>query len=292
MTKNGIGTLSIGALVLIALPAVSVAAPSAARQWSVENTYQIKSETDYVLYNRGIQLGYENRTFGVDLGRGAKGGFFAFVRQAPSGERDRRRVPIAGNDSVAIFNTKTLRYLMFYARGDNKAELEWSNTPVYEWQLQNQSAPSGRVHFALFNSRVKKYLVYKVQRYGINLGWFVEPPPQPLRLRFPIHPRVITNGWVPYDSTFGQGIKGKVISVQNADQKALEFVKPVQLTNNCSESILRVRVAPGGKLTADQMKLLYGSATPRTPISFFACIRMPTQSIYATFLYVTYMVDP
>jgi hypothetical protein len=49
-------------------------------------------------------------------------------------------------------------------------ELDWTNTPVYEWQIQDQSASDGRVHFALFNTRVKKYLVYKVQNYGINLG--------------------------------------------------------------------------------------------------------------------------
>src|SRR5687767_2707210 len=129
MIRNRFRAVLLGALALIALPTISVAAPTAAKQWSVDKTSQISYETDYVLYNLGSQIGYENRTFGVDLGRGARGGFFAFLRKAPAGKRDRRLGPIASDDNVAIFNTKTLRYLMFYARGD--AKLEWTNTPVY-----------------------------------------------------------------------------------------------------------------------------------------------------------------
>lgn len=294
MTRNRIGTLLIGALALIALPAVSVAAQTAAKQWSVDKADQINNETEYVLYNLGSQLGYENRTFGVDLGRGARGGFFFFVRQAPSGKRDRRVGPIGGDDKVAIFNTKTLRYLMFYPRGDVKAELEWTNTPAYEWQIQDQSASGGRVHFALFNSRVKKYLVYKEQNYGINLGWLAQTPPQPQSFSLAMRAQQITNGWVPYLGAFGQNIKGNVISVQNASQKAtLMFVKPGQSTVNCSDPNATVRVAPRAMMTADQMKLLYRSATPRPPINFLACLTTPTptQSITVTFLNITYKLD-
>lgn len=294
MIRNRIRAVLLGVLALIAMPVVSEAAPPAAKQWSVDKTNQINNETEYVLYNLGSQLGYENRTFGVDLGRGARGGFFFFVRQAPSGKRDRRVGPIGENDKVAIFNTKTLRYLMFYARGDVKAELEWTNTPVYEWQIQDQSASGGRVHFALFNSRVKKYLVYKVQNYGINLGWLVATPPQPQSFSLAMTAQQITNGWVPYRGAFGQNIRGNLLSVQNASQKAtLLFVKPRQSTNNCSDPNATVRVAPRGMMTPDQMKLLYGSATPRPPISFLACITTPTptQSIAVTFLNITYKLD-
>jgi len=293
MIRNCVRAVVLVALSLIALPVISLAAPTAAKQWSVANTNQISYETDYVLYNMGSQLGYDNRTFGIDLGRGVKGGFFAFLRQAPPGKRDRRLGPIGNGDKVAIFNTKTLRYLMFYARGDSKAELEWTNTPVYEWQIQDQSASGGQVHFALFNTRVKKYLVYKVQNYGINLGWLVETPPQPQSFSLAMTAQQITNGWVPYRGTFGQNIKGNVISVQNASQNAtLLFVKPAQSTNNCSDPNATLRVAPRGMMTADQMKLLYGSATPRPPINFLACITTPTpQSISVTFLNITFKLD-
>ena len=295
MIRNRFHGVVLSALVLIAMPAVSVAAPSAAKQWSVDKTDQISYETDYVLFNLGSQLGYENRTFGVDLGRGARGGFFAFLRQAPPGKRDRNLGPVGEADKVAIFNTKTRRYLMFYARGDVKAELEWTNTPVYEWQIQDQSASGGRVHFALFNTRVKKYLVYKVQNYGVNLGWLVAPTsPQPQTFSLAMTAQQITNGWVPYLGTFGQNLKGNVISVQNASQKAtLLFVKRSQSTTNCSDPNATVRVAPRAMMTADQMKLLYLSATPRPPMSFLACITTPTpQSISVTFLNITYKLDP
>jgi hypothetical protein len=81
----------------------------------------------------------------------------------------------------------------------------------------------------------------------------------------------ITSGCVPYLGTFGQNLKGTVISVQNASQKAtLMFVKPGQSTNNCSDPNATVRVAPRGMMTADQMKLLFGDSTaadqfPRLP---------------------------
>lgn len=57
MIRNRICAVLLGALVLIALPAVSVAAPTAAKQWSVDKTDQISYETDYALYNCGVQEG-------------------------------------------------------------------------------------------------------------------------------------------------------------------------------------------------------------------------------------------
>lgn len=293
MTSNRIHAVLLVALILITVPAVSEAAPSAAKQWSVDKTDQISYETDYALYNLGSKLGYDNRTFGVDLARGHNGGFFAFLRQAPSGKRDRRLGPIGEDDKVAIFNTKTFRYLKFYARGDVKAELEWSNTPVYEWQIQDQSASGGRVHFALFNTRVKKYLVYKVQNYGINLGWLIDTTPQPQTFSLAMTAQQITNGWVPYLGNFGQNSKGNLISAQNANQTAtLMFVKPGKSTNDCSDPTATVRIAPGGKMAPDQMKILYGSTIPRLPINFLACITTPKQQlIRLTFLNITYKLD-
>jgi hypothetical protein len=45
-------------------------------------------------------------------------------------------------------------------------------------------------------------------------------------------------------------------------------------------------------MTADQMKLLYRSATPRPPISFLACLTTPTPTqITVTFLNITYKLD-
>jgi hypothetical protein len=215
------------------------------------------------------------------------------MRQAPAGTRDHRKGPIAPDDNVAIFNTKTLRYLKYYDRGDTKAELEWSSTPVYEWQLQDQSASAGRVHFALFNSRVKKYLVHKVQNYGINLGWLNEAGPTTQSFSVGLSAQQITNGWVPYLGSFGQNTRGMLMSVQNASQSAtLMFVKPGKSTSDCSDPNATLRVAPRAMMSTDQMKMLYGSATPRLPINFLACLTTPTpQSISLTFLNISYKLD-
>ena len=294
MTRNRIGTLLIGALALIAMPVVSEAAPPAAKQWSVDKTNQINNETEYALYNGGRKLGYDGRVFGVDLGW-KNGGFFFFVLKRPDGRRNRNIGLIAEDDNVAIFNTKRNAYLKYYQRGDYEAELEWSDrTPAYEWQIHDQSASGGRVHFALFNSRVKKYLVYQFKNYGINLGWLVQTSPQPQSFSLAMRAQPIINGWVPYLGAFGQNLKGNVLSVQNASQNAtLLFVRPGQSTNNCSDPNATLRVAPRGMMTPDQMKLLYRSATPRLPISFLACLTTPTpQSISLTFLNVTYKLDP
>lgn len=297
MTRNRIRVVLIGALALIALPAVSEAAPTAARQWSVDKTDQINNETEYVLYNGSRKIGYENRTFGVDLGW-VNGGFFFFVRKTLGGQRDRRIGLIGDSEDVALFNTKRQAYLKYYHRGDAKADLEWNErTPVYEWQIHARSASGGRVHFALFNSRVKKYLVYQFKNYGINLGWLGQTPPQPQSFSLALRAQQITNGWVPYLGVFGQNVKGNLISVQNASQNAtLMFVKPSQSTVNCSDPNATVRVAPRGMMTPDQMKILYRSATPRLPISFLACLTTPTmqstQPIGVTFLNITYKSDP
>jgi len=294
MTRNSFLSTLFTLLAAAALPAASEAAPAAAKQWNVNNANQISFATEYELYNTTEQIGYENRTFGVDLGWvGHSGGLFEFLRKAPAGVRDHRKGPIAADDNVAIYNTKTRRYLMYYSRGDTKAELEWSNTPVYEWQIQDQSSAGGRVHFALFNSRVKKYLVHKFQNYGINLGWFTNTPPTPKSFSVGLSAQQITNGWVPYLGSFGQNTKGNLLTVQNASQSAtLLFVKPGKSTSDCSDPNATVRVAPRASMTADQMKTLYGSATPRLAINFLTCLTTPTpQSISLTFLNITYKLD-
>jgi hypothetical protein len=295
MIKNRILSALLAILTLAAICGRSEAAPFAAKQWSVNNTDQISFGTDYELYNKTSQLGYDHRTFGIDLGWvGHSGGYFQFMRWAASGVRDHRRGPVAGDEDVAIYNTMARRYLKYYRRGDTEAELDWSSTPVYEWQIQDQSASGGRVHFALFNSRAKKYLIYEVKNYGINLGWLNSAPPAPQSFSVAMSAQQITQGWVPYLGSFGQNTRGNLLTVQNASQNAtLLFVKPGKSTNDCSDRNATVPLAPRGMMTADQMKTLYGSATPRLAINFLACLTTPTpQSISLTFLNITYKLDP
>jgi hypothetical protein len=297
MKKIHILIALVGLLALAAVPAASqVAVPSGAHQWEVHNADGVSFATAYELYNQknGSQIGYEKRTFGVDLGWvGHSGGHFMFMRWAPVRVRDHRPGPIAENENVAIFNTKTNRYLMYYKRGDAEAELEWSSTPVYEWQVRDQKGTSV-ASFALFNDRVDKYLVYQFKNYGINLGWLNDTPPAPQSFSVALSAQQVNQGWVPYAGSFGQNTKGNLLTVQNASQSAtLLFVKPGKSTNDCSDPNATVRVAPRATMTADQMKTLYGSATPRLAVNFLACLTTPTpQSISLTFLNITYKLDP
>lgn len=295
MKKIHILIALLGLLALAAVPAAAQAAPPAAKQWNVNNANEASYATEYELYNKSTQLGYEKRTLGVDLGWvGHSGGYFEFLRQAPTGTRDHRTGPIPANADVAIYNTKTRRYLIYYKRGDAEAELGWSNTPVYEWQIQDQLASGGRVHFALFNDRVDKYLISQTKNYGINLGWLNQTPSAPRSFSVAMSAQQITQGWVPYLGSFGQNTQGNLLTVQNASQSAtLLFVKPGKSTNNCSDPNATISVAPRATMTADQMKTLYGSATPRLAINFLACLTTPTsQSISLTFLNITYKLDP
>jgi len=277
---------------LAALPAAASAAdvPSGADQWSVANTSTVQTGVDYELHNRtGGQLGYDNRVFGVDLGWvGHSGGTFTFMRKAPPNVRDHRRGPIAEDEDVAIYNSKSRRYLVYKQRGDAKAELDWSRTPTYEWQVRGQDG----AQFALFNDRVDRYLVYQFKNYGINLGWLTGPPPVQ-SASVGLSAQQITQGWIPYLGTFGAGSQGRLLTVQNASQSAtLLFVRPNHSTTECGNPSATVPVAPRASLTPAQMTELYGSATPRLGVTFLACVTTPTpQSISLTFLNITYQLD-
>jgi hypothetical protein len=141
---------------------------------------------------------------------------------------------------------------------------------------------------------VKRYLVHKVQNYGINLGWLNITPPSPQSFSVPMSAQQINQGWVPYLGSFGQNTRGNLLTAQNASQSAtLLFVKPGKSTNDCSDPTATVRVTPRGMMTADQLKTLYGSPTPRLPINFLACLTTPTsQSISLTYLNINYKLDP
>jgi hypothetical protein len=292
MTARIVAILT-AALAIAALPAAAqAAAPAAAQQWQARGAGTVQTGTSYTLFNtkNNSQIGYDNRVFGVDLGWVRDGGQFQFMRDSGSPNvRDHRRGPIAENQNVAIYNTKTRRYLKYYKRGDAKAELEWNRTPVYEWQVRGQNGGT----FALFNDRVDRYLVYQVKNYGINLGWLQEGPPPVQSFSVGLAAQPVTQGWVPFLGSFGGGTRGTLLSVQNASQSAtLLFVKPGRQTSQCSDPSATVAVAPRASMTAEQMKTLYGSATPRLPVTFLACVTTPTpQSISLTFLNITYRLD-
>lgn len=290
-------TLALLALlaVLTVPGAAHAAAPPGSVQWQVANAGSVQNGVEYQLSNtsKGAgRLGYDNRTFGVDLGwnKGSSGGHFVFLRDpGKPNVRDHRRSPLAEDQRVAIYNTKTRRYLRFEKRGQWKAELEWDRSPKYEWQLHGQQGAK----FAVFNGRVKQYLVHQFKNYGINLGWLQTGPPATQSFSVPLAAQPVVQGWIPYLGTFGGGVSGTLQSVQNASQSAtLLFVKPGRKTQDCGDPAATVPLAPRATMTAEQRKTLYGSETPRLPITFLACVTTPTpQSISLTHVNITYRLD-
>jgi hypothetical protein len=289
--RSRIMSAVLAVVALAAVPAASQAAvPDAAHQWEARGAGSVQTASAYSLFNtkNNSRIGYDNRTFGVDLGWVSDGGQFEFRRDAGN-VRDHRHTPISETENVSIYNTKTRRYLKYYRRGEWKAELDWSRTPVAEWQVQRQSG--GR--FALFNDRVDRYLVYQFKNYGINLGWLAAGPAPVQSFSVGMSAQPVTQGWVPYLGSFGGGTQGNLLSVQNAsDTATLLFVKPGRQTSQCSDPTATTPVGPRASMTADQLKTLYGTASPRLPVSFLACVTTPTpQSISLTFLNITYRLD-
>ena len=295
--------LLIALISLYALAAVPVAAqvavPSDAHQWEVPYATGVSYGSDYMLFNQKNkkQIGYENRTMGgeVDLDWvGNFGGLFSFNRKAPPGTRDHRRGPIPESADVAIYNTEARRYLTYKKFDDTIAELEWTSAPVYEWQLHDQKGTSV-ASFALYNSRVRKYLVLQSKTRGINLGWY-KTPTGPQSFSLTLSPQQITQGWVPYLAKFPifGTANGNLLTVRNdSSSDTLLFVKPGKSTINCGDPNATVGVASRAAMTADQMKTLYGSATPRLPINFLACLATPTpQTFSSTPITITYKLDP
>lgn len=293
MSPRRIVLAIIALATLLAAPAAAHAdAPPGATQWKVLNASSVENGVQYHLLNtkNSSRIGYGNRWFGVDLEWTSGGGDFVFMKDSGKPNvRDHRRGPLATDQNVSIYNTKTRRYLRYEKRGDAKAELEWNSTPRYEWQLDSQQGAT----FSLLNTRVKKHLVYQVKNYGINLGWYETSAPTTQSFSVGLSAQPIVQGWVPYAGSFGGGTRGTLQSVQNASSSAtLLFVKPGRGTQDCGDPSATVPVAPRASMMADQLKTLYGSATPRLPVNFLACLTTPTpQSISLTFLNITYRLD-
>jgi hypothetical protein len=114
-------------------------------------------------------LGYGRRLVGVDLVWGG-GAQWQFRRTNP---RDHRS--IAPTENVALYNTRTRRYLN-YGRQRFGINLVWSATPRYQWrvalgEIRTPGPTQGNVRFHVYNAAAGSYLVYLKRRFGINLAW-------------------------------------------------------------------------------------------------------------------------
>jgi hypothetical protein len=296
MSSSRIILVLLATFTLAAVPAASqVTVPFEAHQWEVPHASGVSYAIEYMLFNQKNQrqIGYENRKGAdeVDLDWvGNFGGLFSFMREAPVNTRDHREGPIPETANVAIYNTEVRRYLK-YRKYDDVAELEWSETPVYEWRLRDQQGTSV-ASFALFNWRAGKYLVLQSKTRGINLGFIKQSDSTAQVSSVSLNPQRIIEGWIPYLASFDPKTGGVLLSVQNASQGGLlRFVRQFRSTHDCSIPDATVRLGPGGMMTAQQIKYLYASATPRFPVTFLACLPSSPQPIGPIRINISYRLD-
>ena len=177
-------------------------------------------------------------------------------------------------------------------RGIGQAELEWNSKASYEWQLHDMSAASGRVHFALFNTRKNLYLVEQLKA-GMDLGWYGEAP---LSFSLSLNAQQITQGWVPYLGKFPifGSAGGILLSVANAGSQGvtLMFLKPGTNTSQCSNWAATASCAGDRDDRAtDENYLWRGHSCPAD--QFFGLRRGPPSGtiIPLTFINITYRLN-
>jgi hypothetical protein len=153
--------------------AFNPAVPEASVEWvSVNYHNEIYSGQDWGFWNvhedvnQYFYLGYQNREYGINLGWVPHNiGATSWMIKA-QGLADGATVP--NKHPVALRSAGAGKWLRYGVR-DYGVNLEWSNTPAYEWEIIR---PADNTSFALYNRVTGNYLVFKPQTYGISLGWY------------------------------------------------------------------------------------------------------------------------
>jgi hypothetical protein len=168
----------------------------------------ISTNTPYKLFceTNGSYLDYYSRSRGIDLAFNYRLNYrnIKFVK-AGNGTG-----PIRYGDRVAIYVERG-GYL-YYCRRTYGINLAYSSTPVYQWEIRNNSYLNsgnqshemvpGSATIALYNSYNRGYLIYGVRQWGPNLKWATTAPP-PTTTTAQITGNV-RNGPFPVSSTSGR----------------------------------------------------------------------------------------
>lgn len=277
-----LATVAAAAAVLAAaLPgAASAAAPTDAAQWDL-NSARPSVNVAYSFDNLIVDshLRYGERTFGINLVWGSYKSQWTFMPRAPPNVRDHRRRALQPGEPVAIYNSVTRQYLVY---GDRTwgINLVWSKTPHYEWRVEWDA--DGDV--SLYNTDVRDHLVYGRRGVGVNLRWLkdvrreaAQTAPGSLHdASVLLSAQPVIQGYVPFLGRYGGGVNFNAVLTKVANPPGgapLFFVKPGYSTEQCGNASATTYLAPGTSMTADQLRLLYGSATPslRNEITFLAC---------------------
>lgn len=125
---------------------------------------------DLVNLTVGEALMYQKRDWGINLGFGdpASSSNVRFQRQ------DERNAPIEFGEKFAI-NVRDGRWL-YYAPREYGINLNWSESPKFEWRFDSPDGKTGVVPTAtqvgLYSSVEKDQVMYEVRDWGVNLKWF------------------------------------------------------------------------------------------------------------------------
>jgi hypothetical protein len=282
-----VGLLAL--VVALAVPGVAAAKDYKleAQQWSV-SAAALKTGTSYKFRNlaNNSQLGYGKRTWGVDLDWTTSGGDWQFMPDSGNPNiRDHRARPFGADEAVAIYNTKSRKFLFSESRNFG-INLGWSSAPRYQWKADRNS--SGEV--SLYNTQARDHVVYGQRPYGINLRWLkdVKRDAQANGVGS-LHDATVTmtaqpvvQGYLPFLGYYGGGgTKAVLTKVTNAQSNAqINFVKPGYSTTQCGQSGATVPLGPSQTMTADQMKAAFGTSAPSLAnrVPFLACVAGTTAS--------------
>lgn len=152
-----------------ASPSQSAHVPPQARQWNVAYSDTVLGNEEYGLFNlRRRELGLpdqlggkhkEDSLFGEVYDPvswyGTSGGYFLFIRPMPDDRSEVRE-----DETFAIYNTKTKRYLYCVASGANYLPRWKSTEPSYEWKILGRTGAD----FALFNIKARSWFVIQEDR--------------------------------------------------------------------------------------------------------------------------------
>jgi hypothetical protein len=284
MPKSRLLVVVLALLALFVAPSLASAAEPA--QWTVNTaTGAPLPAVDYQLVNTGggSRIGYQDRT-GVDLGWTSSGGNFQFIRAgAQPGVRDHRA--FKPEEAVALYNTKTKRYLA-YGSQTFGINLDWSSAPQFQWKVR-QAGP----RFTLYNTVAHDYVVYGSRTWGINLVWAGLPNAEDGYKQKSV---VLTtahtffDGFQQFSGATGQDQFDLLLKVQNAGGVPLNFLKcNVELSCSLTNAVW-FTLAPGATMTAAQMQTAFGTATPKVPRNLSAWIKDPNP-VTQTYLNITYI---
>ena len=275
--------IALTALLALALPGVASAANKLDPvQWNI-GASALKGGSYYTLKNEVNKstLGYGSRTFGVNLTWGGDGKWEFLRKSTQPNVRDHRTPP--PGEPVALYNTSKRQYLVYGSQtwGIN---LTWSKTPSYQWKAE--FGASGDM--SLFNTSAGDYVVYGERSQGINLRWLKDLKKIETQNGVgSIHDASVTltsqppvSGYIPFYGTYGGGgTKAVLTKVTNPwTDVQVNFVKPGYSSSQCGVAGATLPLGPKATLTADQMKTLWGSATPSlsTAVPFLACVASST----------------